>query len=199
MFRAEGGRSNSRLWLISVIVAFAVVAGGSANSENTSGPVGWEEPAWMSRARDDAEQNQLAMMACMQEFGADGVPAMGGGVVIAGNTDEDPAVHELRNTALDACTERIGFPELWLIPPDQSGYERMVDAYHCILALGYEISAPPSLDVWLDQSANERYFPHRQLTSLPLSSDELQEAFRVCPQPGSLGMVVQVHSQDLPS
>jgi len=179
--------------------AFAVIAGCAPNIDDVAEPTGWVEPAWMSRARADAEQNQLAMLACVQEYGVAGVPAMGGGIVIAGSDSEDLSVLELRNAALESCTDRVGFPELWLVPPDQSGYDRMVDAYNCILALDFSISPPPSLNVWLDQSTGERYFPHRQLDSLQLSDDELREAFRACPQPGSQGLVVRVHAEDLPS
>jgi hypothetical protein len=160
------------------------------DGENTQ----WEEPGWMSQARQELEEYQSALMTCYSEHGVQGIVMVGGSVAAVtptGASGEPLAgAQQLVEQAVDECDGQVTRPSVWSAPQDKSAYQRMLDVRSCLVAHGHNISEPPSMEVWLEQGSSEAWNPYSQLLSgfadkgRELSDDEALHLLEICPQTG---------------
>lgn len=203
--RDEGSwaRSNSRAvttmaggvrraLLCGLVLGCAALAGcaPSEGGEGQEAP-GWDEPGWMAQARQQEEEHQNAVISCFAEYGVEAVPGIGGGVLFSSSGDGElpPGTDEILETASADCYERFPMPEYLATEYDDTAYQRTLDVRECITAHGYEVSEPPSLEVWKESSSGGTpWNPFDELTGDPsghgISESDFGELTRECPQPG---------------
>lgn len=177
-----------RRLLFSVIGAGLTLAGCS-QSGNRDDVSAYIAPGWMAQARQEVEEYQSAMMACFAEFGVEGDPTPGGEVLVSYRGGEDgelaPGVQELVETALTECSERVALPSLWTAPADADAYQRMLDSRDCLIAQGYEMPEPPSMEAWIE-SGFAAWNPYQELTGpdapVQPSLAEIERLTQECPQ-----------------
>lgn len=172
-------------------VGLALLGGcsGSAPAPEVSAYV---EPGWMAQARQQVEEYQSAMLACLAEHGVQGIVAIGGPVATGGVTDADgnlPAgVQELQEAASKDCNGRVALPALWSAPADDAAYQRMLQVRECVLAQGYEVGEAPSEETWKEQAASGTAWSAYQeligpgVTRIP--DADLRALMEACPQIG---------------
>lgn len=188
--RGGASSSNPRRMLFSVVGAGLVLAACSPSPSGDRDDVSeYIAPGWMAQARQEVEAYQSAMMSCFAEFGVEGDPTPGGEVLVSYRGGEDgelaPGVEQLVENALTECSERVALPSLWTAPADADAYQRMLDSRDCLIAQGYEMPEPPSLDAWTE-SGFAAWNPYQELTGpdVPVqpSLAEIERLTRECPQ-----------------
>lgn len=177
--------------MLALGVTGAGMLGGCAAPATGNAEV-YTEPGWMAQARQQVEEYQSSMVACLAESGVEGIVSIGGPVGTGGVTDDEgnlPAgVQELQESAATECTERVPLPSAWTLPPDDAAYERMLDVRRCLSSHGYDLPDPPSAEVWKEQAeSGTAWNPYEILldpTSPLVSDDELRTLMEACPQSG---------------
>ena len=177
---------------MAAVAAMALGVASGCTAETGLVAEGWSEPGWITLARQQMEEYELAMVSCLEEHGVRAEVSLGGHVGAFGHTHNDdgteiPGAIDALLAASDAC-DSVERPEHWQLPQDESAYERMLDVRECLIAHGQEISEPPSMEVWIDQGPGQAWNPYRDLmpgwSANPLPDDELIALFAACPQSG---------------
>ena len=166
-----------------------VVASGcsSDGGDEFEAAPGWAAPGWMAQVRQQNEEFQNAMLACYAEHGLTAVRTMAGGVMFV-NVPQDPATLQVHDEAAEDCNARVPLPGHKLDETlDDAAYQRMLDLRACIVAHGFEVSEPPSAQVWQDgRTVFDAWNPYAELINGPGSLDQAT-IFALeadCPQPG---------------
>ena len=185
-------RKRKTLPFAVLLLGVGLASAGACASDGGPVAVDWVEPGWVAQARQEIEEYQNAFVACMRANGADAEVSIGGvvsgfAVTIDGDGRPIPGIEEVLLEATDICGD-IPSPEHWGLPMDEQAYERMLDVRECLIAHGYEVSEPPTLEMWLGQGPSNAWNPYLNLfpghAASPLSDDELIALLRVCPQSG---------------
>lgn len=172
-----------------VVVAMVAVAGCSTGESDQAAT--WVEPGWMAQARQEVEEYTASKLACLAEFGAEGVVGLAGTVGTGGELDENgnlpPGIDELNRRAAAECNARVPSPTLWGGAPDRAAYERNLDVRECLLSHGYESPEPPSFEVWAEaytSFSGELWYPYMSITApgSTVSDEELAQLMVACPQ-----------------
>ncbi|ACZ30612.1 hypothetical protein Xcel_1584 [Xylanimonas cellulosilytica DSM 15894] len=186
-----GKTRTGRRLLGAVLVCSALlgVSACSAGDDALAGTPEWVEPGWMARARQDVEEYQAAMVACLEEHGVFAHVGVGGPVlpgVTRPREDAEATGFDIEGDAQRRCGEAIPEPSHWVEQHGPEDYERMLDVRACIVAHGHDLPEPPSMDVWL-----ETEFPWNPWDVLTgqgggLSpDDDVSALMRACPQSGA--------------
>lgn len=86
------------------------------------------------------------------------------------------------NYTFDQCLTRLGGPPVDTTPLDLPAlFEATVAAKVCLEQLGYSISEPPSMEVWIASYERGPWLPHSELQGL--SEAEWDRVNEECPQP----------------
>jgi hypothetical protein len=109
----------------------------------------------MARARQESDEYDRSLTACFTEFGVESFPIVGGGVATGTTLDADgnypPGQEELINTALEECDKRVQPPVSRASSLTPEAYAKTLEVRACVIAHGFELPEPPTLDVWLEQ------------------------------------------------
>lgn len=183
-----------------VILAIAVVAGlvGLAGCSATGEPdktvPAWVEPGWMAQVRQQNEEHNNAMIVCFAEYGIGVVAGIGApGVVFLSPTGDDgqlpPGFEDVLRAAADDCNARIPLPDHADVHVfDDAAYERMLDTRACLIAHGYDVPEPPSLETWKDSDLMTGWNPYIVTFSgavgAQITDDEMRSLNEDCPQSG---------------
>lgn len=101
------------------------------------------------------------------------------------HSDEDlsPAGIEAYDAAFERCRQGMGLP-----PIEDPGplnlpqlYVDTVAAKTCLESLGYTMSEPPRMEVWIESYDRGPWLPHGEPRGLP--EDEWNRVIEACPQP----------------
>lgn len=147
----------------------------------------WVEPGWMAGARQEVEDYESALINCLEQQGVQSERIIGGGVSIVGPAEDDPAIQTLIEAADAICADQVPVPALFAAPLDETTYRQMLDVRECIVAHGWDLPEPPSLEVWQEQAP----IPWHPFTALDdpdrgprLTDAEFAELVNACPQGG---------------
>jgi len=97
---------------------------------------------------------------------------------------------ERLDNAVNACWEQLGLFSWAALPVDEAAYQRMVKSRECLIAHGFDVASPPTVDEWI--SGGGAWNPHSaawdELGAAGLSRDESVwvEMNEACPQPGPM-------------
>lgn len=144
----------------------------------------------MAQVRQENEEYQSGQIACYAEYGLTPVKATGGEVLFAFGPDnprpDDPAWETWFETAAADCNARVPLPEHSVDKTlDASAYERMLDTRACIIAHGYTVPEPPSLETWLDSDMSSAWNPYMYLIpGKSFTQADLLALDQACPQSG---------------
>lgn len=186
-------RRRRRRLLLESLVALTLVGSlvgcSSAPAEQAEHYV---EPAWMAQARQQVEEYQSAMVACLNELGVEGLVSLGGPVLTGGVTDDagnlPGGVQELQEAASAECGARVPRPELWTAPADHAAYQRVIELRRCVVAQGYEVVETPSEETWIEQAGSGvAWSPYTELvgeSAARIPDDDLRALMQACPQSG---------------
>jgi hypothetical protein len=174
---------------LSLVLCLIVLAGCGAPKDDLETVPGWEEPGWMAQVRQQDESYVVAMISCYAEYGLKGTRGIGAASVAFVNLPEDPATQVLVEAASADCNARVPLPDHESTKTfDDASYERMLDLRTCILAHGYEVPEPPSVETWKDSDLESAWNPYTEVFDGPagasISQDELRSLNEACPQPG---------------
>ncbi len=164
-------------------------AAGCAVDDHASAAPEWVEPGWMARARQDVEEYQTAMAACLEDHGVFAHVSVGGPVlpgVTRPQADAEAADFDIEGDAQLACMEVVPEPSHWVDLPTSDDYARMLEVRACIVAHGHELPEPPSVEVWLESQFP--WNPWEVLTGQGggLSPDaDVSALMQACPQSGA--------------
>lgn len=182
---------RQRLTVIAALIVGGWTLSGCAadDYESLESPVGWEEPGWMAQVRQQNEEYRSAMESCYSEHGLESTRAIGGSSIGFVNLPSDPATQELFEQASADCNARVPLPDN---EQDQAltdaAYGRMVDTRECIVAYGYEVPEPPTLETWKESDPwHVAWNPYEVLVgagAIEITHDELRALNDACPQPG---------------
>lgn len=136
-----------------------------------------------SLAEQDARMEDwiAGVVRCAHEKGWEGVEAMTGGF----SFDSVPRDQQLAlKEDLGVCEKAAG-PAPNDEPPSRAEvavvYHRWIDAKSCLEGLGYEISDPPSLNVYIEDYLHSENGPWSPFVDLPRSAD-LSQVKQTCPE-----------------
>ena len=169
-----------------------LVAACSADSALSPVNADWVEPGWVSQARQEIEEYRTAFVSCIEENGGQADVAIGGNVSIFtqlfdNEGREIPGALDIASQISDTCSSIPG-PVHWGLPMDDAAYDRMIDVRECIVAHGFEVSQPPTREVWLEQGPSFAWNPYTELfptfSQDPLPEDQLIPLLAACPQSG---------------
>ncbi len=140
----------------------------------------------MAQERQAQEQRDSDLSSCLRDAGYVVEVLPGSAIRTAA---DDLAAQE----AIARCAELHEGPDGVEHPSDdqlRTWYERAVDTRSCLVARGYTISEPPSLESWLEQQANpgqDGWIPFGeaidQMTGAS-AAEEYAATFSACPQQG---------------
>ena len=143
-----------------------------------------------STSASPADVNPLQpVVSCMRERGFNAAidPVDG---ALAGTYPSDQ--REIFQEALEECMSGAGLDTDAEKPTlSDADYERLFTAYvetaECLVAEGFEVSTPPSLQVFIE-SEGEAWHPYDVIAhDRSLSDSDWQRANRLCPQPSDFG------------
>jgi hypothetical protein len=163
----------------------AVVTSGSTSPEPASqaDSLAWVEPGWMAEARQAEEEFERALAACMRDAGHPVEIHPGGAVLgLPGGT--------AAGDAFDLCAEQLHDDSPLSDEQLRLQYDRALDTRDCLLARGYTISEPPTLETWLEQQRNPGpgdWVPfHQAIRQMrgDSAAAEYAATYAACPQGG---------------
>jgi len=146
----------------------------------------WVEPGWIAQVRQANEEYQAGQIACYAEYGLTPVKATGGEVLFE-NLPNDPGTQALLETAGVDCNARVPLPAFKNDKTmDAAAYGRMLDTRNCIIAHGYTVPEPPSMETWIDSGPSSAWNPYSYVSSSSTDAglSALAALDQACPQPG---------------
>lgn len=166
-------KPGSQIFILSVGILFlggCESVGDAAKSSGSGQALVGTELEWVN-----------AFALCMREAGFEvdvdeRVPSF----EAAADLPEDQV--EAYNATFDQCRTRLGGPPVDATALDLPAlYEATVAAKTCLEQLGYRVSQPPSMEVWIDSYERGPWLPHSDLQGL--SEAEWTRVNEKCPQP----------------
>lgn len=130
---------------------------------------------------------------CLTELGWDVSATEDGGGIDWNVVNEGD--DEQRQADTHGCSELIGHGEDEYFTEDYlaRSYDERVQQAECIRELGYEIGEPPSREVFIEQSQQERIAVYDPLLDLP--GDEIEAAQESCPRSPGWELLQQAQEQ----
>jgi len=151
----------------------------------------------MAQVRQANEVYQSGQIACYAEYGLTAVKSMGGGVGFW-NVPDDPASQALLETASADCNARVPLSDYQNDKTlTAAAYGRMLDTRDCIIAHGYSVPEPPSLEVWMDSDPwYSAWNPYSKLEgAYGMTQNDLDGLDQACPQAGPNFTVFKIPTQ----
>ena len=185
-----------------VFASICIVLTGCSQDDASQAGSDYVRPGWMAEVKQAKEIYNHQLADCYTNRGfevsysVEGDPSIRNEV--SENGDIPPQVLELTREVLADCAEQYPPPAVLRLNDAGREYDRMLEVRECLIHEGYDISEPPSKDVWVDaannptaDNVNNLFSPYSGLGttdpniswSIDVSSDELARLNEVCPQP----------------
>lgn len=188
-------RRTAALTGVSGVVIVACLGLAACSDGGEAEGTEWTEPAWFAEQAREREEIATILQECMDAKGWDvQVDEYGG---IDANLAPFPDDGAQLVADMTACYDQI--PSTYKVTVDAAYYHdvlypQQVDVYHCLVNQGIDVSAPPPVDIWVEDMLADKPDPDLwiawndgwvapYLDDGTHGYDDLVQLEVVCPQP----------------
>lgn len=183
-------RARAARVLVLGSVLSTMVACGNSGDDSTEGQDPWEPPAWFAEQAQERELARVRLQSCIDELGWDREIDEWGGSPEGFSDDEEMSAFVADS---DECLQQVGLRADHAAPTVEELellYAMEVDGWWCIVAQGFDIPGPPSVEVFVEQSLDDSppgevdaWTPYIDDALLELPEHEYRDLLRTCPEP----------------